>query len=183
MRNLFLFALLLIVIQVPAQKSKFGLQTLVQGGLLEGETGSAFQLQAINGVRHKTWAAGVGAGLDYYHARSVPLFLNLRKTFGSGKAPFLYVSGGYNFPWLRVQDKEWNYQSAKTGLYYDAGIGYQLPVLKNSALLFSAGYSVKEYSTKAYSDVVIAIYPSPPSDARTFDYTLRRISIKAGLRF
>ena len=34
-------------------------------GLLEGQTGSAFQLQSINGMQYQSWFAGIGLGLDF----------------------------------------------------------------------------------------------------------------------
>jgi hypothetical protein len=156
----------------------------VQAGLLEGEEGSAFQLHTINGVQHKTWFGGVGVGLDYYHTRTIPLFLSFRKAFQNGnKSPFLYVNGGYNFPWLREQDKDWYESTAKGGLYYDAGVGYQLPVLKTSTLFFTLGFSQKNFSI-TQKNGWMGIWPEPlPSPTHVFDYNLRRLSIQTGLRF
>ena len=172
------------VVTVQAQEKGLKFQSLVQGGLLEGEQGSALQLQTINGINFKTWSAGVGVGLDYYHTRSIPLFLDVRKAFSTQKkTAFLFASGGYNFPWLRKEDKLWMVSNSKGGMYYEAGIGYQVPVLKASALFFSAGYSVKEFSTTSQNGFVIAIYPSPAPYYFQNNYNLQRISIKTGLRF
>jgi hypothetical protein len=183
-RNLFKLLLLCIGLPAAAQTKNFTYDGSVAAGLLEGESGSAFQLQTINGVAYKTWSAGVGAGLDYYHSRSIPLFLAVRKSFGTSvKAPFLYAHGGYNFPWLRNVEKEWGYANAIGGLYADAGIGYQVPVLKKSALYFSAGYSQKNYSVEYAYPVYIDIYPAPPSATYKTDNRLRRLSIRMGLRF
>jgi hypothetical protein len=176
--------LLLASLQVAAQKKGLSYEGSVQSGLLEGETGSAFQLQTVNGVTYKTWSAGIGVGLDYYQSRSIPLFLELRKHFGAAqKAPFVYAGSGYNFPWLKASEKDWGYEKAHGGLYMDAGVGYQIPVLKKSLLFFSAGYSQKAYATYTAYPVMIDIYPSPPAQTYKLDYTLRRLSIKTGLRF
>lgn len=181
---LLIIVCLTLVLLAQAQKKRIQFQSMVQVGLLEGEVGSALQLQTINGIKYKTLSAGIGAGLDYYHTRSIPLFLDIRKAFGSNKkAPFIYVSGGYNFPWLRKAEKLWLVANTKEGMYYDAGVGYQLPVLKGSALFFSAGYSVKKFSTTNFDGVVIAIYPSPPLTYYENRYSLPRISVKTGLRF
>ena len=184
MRRVFYFVILFTGLQASAQKAGLTFQTSVQGGLLEGERGSAFQLQTINGFKHKTWAAGVGVGLDYYHTRSIPLFLNLRKSFSdNSKTPFLYLSGGYHFPWLKEEDKYWGETKADGGLYMDAGIGYQVSFMKKSALFFSAGYSQKNYSRTETDGIVIAIWPMPAPQSRKFDFDLRRLSIQTGLRF
>src|ERR1700712_5956221 len=67
-------------------------------GLLEGQTGSSFQIQTVNGAQYKSWFAGIGLGLDYYRYRTVPLFLDLRKEFGkSSNRLFLYADMGVSF--------------------------------------------------------------------------------------
>ncbi|HET7897958.1 MAG TPA: hypothetical protein VFL47_09820 [Flavisolibacter sp.] len=184
MKTFFPLLLLLFTLQAGAQKNTIAYDGSIRGGLLEGDNGSAFQLQTVNGIRYKTWSAGIGAGLDYYFARSLPVFLELRKSFGSSlKAPFVYAGGGYNFPWLKEEEKEWGFVEANGGLYADAGIGYQIPVLKKSLLFFSLGYSQKAYERLQSPPVWIDIYPSPPMPTYTYQYNLRRISIKTGLRF
>ncbi len=184
MRKIVHVMILFGCLQASAQKTGFQFGTSVQAGLLEGETGGAFQLQTVNGYQYKTWSAGLGVGLDYYHTRSIPLFLSFRKAFGTGaKTPFLYANGGYHFMWLRQKDKYWGETDADGGLYYDAGIGYQLPVLKNSSLFFTAGFSQKNFTRRESDGPVIAIGPAPPPQTRKFEYNLRRLSIQTGLRF
>lgn len=184
MRKIGMALVLFLSLQSAAQKSGFVFQSTVQGGLLEGSMGGAFQLQSINGIRYKTWTAGAGAGLDYYHTRSIPVFLHVRKAFGTGtQTPFLYASGGYHFPWLKDDDKSGGFTEADGGLYYDAGIGYQLPVLKKSALFFSIGYSQKSFSREEMDGAVIAIWPMPAPRTRLHEFDLRRLSIQTGLRF
>lgn len=185
MKPLFSLLLLLSCIYASAQKKAYTFQTSVQGGLLEGESGSAFQLHTVNGFQYNTWFAGVGAGLDYYHVRSLPVYLNVRKAFlNSGKTPFVYLSGGYHFPWLKEEDKLWHITETSGGLYYDAGLGYQLPVMKKSSLFFTVGFSQKAYSQRVDDGMWIASWPRPgPQQTRLFDYNLRRLSIQAGIRF
>lgn len=187
------FVAVILVFQLDAitqQVEKFKFNSINQFGCVTGAFGNALQVQTINGVSYKNFYAGAGIGLDYYYIRSIPAFLDVRKTIGSkNKAPFVYVSAGYNFPWLSNGDKGMLIESrgfvtnAKAGLYYDAGIGYQVPVLKKSSLFFSAGYSTKKFSTISYSAIAIDIYPPQPPVYNQYNYTLRRISIKAGLLF
>jgi hypothetical protein len=170
-------------LQGTAQQSKPAFHSIMQGGLLEGQRGSAFQLQAINGYAYKTWFAGIGAGLDYYHTRSIPVFLNLRKAFFAGdKSPFLYASGGYHFPWLKAAEENWFSTKGKGGLYYDIGLGYQVPVMKKSAFFFSAGFSGKDFSVEESDRVWITPWPMPEPNRRRFDHNLRRLSIQTGFR-
>lgn len=184
MKKLFAGLLLFVSIGVQAQKSKPQFTALVQGGLLEGEQGSAFQLKAINGVRYKNWVGGIGVGLDYYQSRSVPLFLAVRHFFRQTKGVFLYADGGYNFPWQTAEEKAWNYEAANGGFYGDGGIGYQFPLRNKSFLFLSAGYSQKQYSSEYAYASVLDVYPSPyPPQTYKVDYTLRRVSMQVGLRF
>ena len=169
-------------INAPAQQSKVTYQPLVQAGLLEGERGSAVQLQSVQGVRYKTWSAGVGAGLDYYHTRSIPLFLDVRKRFGKKEgSAFVYADGGYNFPWLTTTDKL-SFNHSKGGLYYDAGIGYELAAKKKSRLFFSAGYTLKKFETM-YDYIICPSIAPCVTQTNSYAYSLRRLSIKAGLSF
>jgi hypothetical protein len=181
--------ILIVIIILPSaiingQKTKLNFYSAVQAGILEGEEGSSFQLQSINGIKYKTWATGIGVGLDYYHTRSIPLFLDIRKSiFNSSKSPFVYASGGYHFPWSTTKDK-FGYANldSKAGIYYDAGIGYRLPVLKNNSLFFSAGYSLKRFSQEV-SYYTYCLTGNCPEYRQRFDYSFRRISIRTGLQF
>jgi len=185
MKNLLAGVVLVFAIGVQAQKAKPQFTSLVQGGLLEGEQGSAFQLKAINGVKYKNWIGGIGVALDYYQSRSVPLFLAVRHFFEpTTKGVFLYADGGYNFPWQTAEQKSWDYQEASGGFYGDGGLGYQFPLRNKSFLFLSAGYSQKAYSGKYAYATVLDIYPSPyPTQTYKIDYTLRRVSLQLGLRF
>lgn len=181
-----IICLLLFMFCAPAsaQKTKATFVTAIQGGLLEGEAGSAFQLHAVNSLQYKTWSVGLGAGLDYYGTRSIPLYGAFRKALRSSeKSAFVYLNAGYHFPWLRTEDKGWGETNANGGLYYEAGVGYQLPVLKTSSLFFSLGFSQKDFNIRHTDGAVIAIWPAPPVRSRLMEYNLRRLSIGTGLRF
>lgn len=172
----------MLALSAQAQNTKPKFNSLLQVGLVEGQRGPAMTLQTINGVRYQTWSLGAGAGLDYYHTRSIPLFLDIRKNIlKTDKTPFIYLDAGYNFPWLTEENKLYSSAEAEGGLYYDAGIGYAVPVLKNNALFFTVGYSSKRISTASGGPVDIFSSYIPPS--QRFEYTLRRISVKMGLGF
>lgn len=173
---------LLVSISAQAQTSKPKFTSSIIAGLVDGQSGPAASLQTINGIKHQGWSAGVGVGLDYYHVRSVPVFLDIRKNIlDKEKTPFIYVGGGYNFPWLTGEQKVYNYGESKGGVYYDAGIGYAMPVLKKSSLFFTAGYSVKQLTIS--SGMPVELYSSFIPPFSITEYSLRRISVKAGLSF
>jgi len=50
-------------------------------------------------------------------------------------------------------------------------------------LLFSAGYSKKYFSETVNAMPWLAIWPPPPQVYQKYEYTFRRITIKAGLSF
>lgn len=156
-------------------------------GLLEGEAGSAFQLQTINGVQYKNWFAGAGAGLDYYRFRGVPIFLDIRKIFPlATNTFFVYGDIGMHAPWLTQKQKDSNYYISvlsdfKNGLYTDAGAGYQICLGNKAALLISAGYSFKSLRGTQI-DYSPMSYDGPPAITK-LRYDLSRLSVKMGLKF
>jgi hypothetical protein len=106
--TLFLFFSLIVTcsfaqekVKVPVEKpSRF--QTIIQGGLLAGSSTESFALQTINGFRFGNWYAGVGAGLDFYMQRGVPLFADVRYHFSSQrKSFFIYTDAGVHVPWIK----------------------------------------------------------------------------------
>src|SRR5580698_558321 len=99
---LFQFAVMSIHAQQPQNKNAWCFQSINNIGLIIGQKDAAFDLQTVNGFRYKSMFGGVGVGLDYYGFRSVPLFADLRKYFGSNKnAFFIYEDCGVNFAWLK----------------------------------------------------------------------------------
>lgn len=165
------------------KKINFSSQNYV--GLLEGESGSKFQLQSINGVTYKTWFAGLGTGIDWYFRRSVPLFASVSREFlhRRNRSFFATADAGINFAWQKANYKNvWGYNETKSypGAYWNGGLGYKIGIGKGSdALLIQLGYSYKHIGEKVqYGDVIVFDDPLPPRDR--FDYHLRRCSIKIG---
>jgi hypothetical protein len=160
-------------------------------GLLEGQHGSAFQLQTINGARYKTWFAGLGTGIDWYYLRTIPVFLNLNKDFlkQENRNFFIAIDGGVNFLW---QDDHHSAESGFSeiksypGFYYEAGLGYRIGIgKKNDALLMQFGYNYKHIREKVRSIYpIVSLYPYEAfSSADYIDYDLRKLSLKIGWNF
>jgi len=160
-----------------------------QAGLLEGESGSAFQLQTINGLAYRSWFVGIGLGLDYYRLRSIPLFFDLRKEFGrSAGRFFLYAEGGIDFAWATDKQKndlsEYPYpvNDFQNGPYAAAGIGYKIIFTRNLALVISPGFSYKK--TELKSSNTICPFQGPCFvDNNLYDYNFYRFSLNLGLVF
>lgn len=171
------------VTQKPAVKIVYS--ALNEVGLLTGATGQAAVLQTIHGVRINRWFTGIGAGIDYYGMRSVPLFLNVQRDLSDkSKRPFLFASGGVNMPWATsTQNASKGYiGEARKGLYVDGGIGMKLQTKSIGAVVFSAGFSYKKTSDKVEMFSLWSSYwPPRPSD-EYFKYQYRRIVLKLGLQ-
>jgi hypothetical protein len=149
-------------------------------GMLWGEAGNYGQIQTINGVSSRSWFLGLGAGLDYYRFRSLPLFLSLtRQLMPSKNGLFLNLDGGINFPlYHRPSDGYYtpgfSTSNFSVGPYWNAGLGYKIKIpghKKDWGLSVLGGYSYKGLKEKADT------YPDP-SD---FDYRNKRWSLKVGI--
>jgi hypothetical protein len=166
------------------ERSKISLHSITQVGAIIGEKDDfALSLQVINGVSYKNWFAGIGASVDDYEYRSIPVFLDVRKYLqGKLEKFFLYADGGISFPWVHKEEKEFSNYVFKRGLYADAGIGYSFKIGKANALMFSGGYSIKKL-TKEKTDFYFTngqpIFMKP----NLYYYEFKRILFKVGLQF
>lgn len=161
-----------------------GLQfsSVLLGGVLAGQSGMNGLVQTINGIQYRKTGIGAGVGLDYYLERTVPVFLDVRRDlFNSRKTPFAYADGGYHFAW--VKDDHLFESDQKGGWFYEAGVGYKFPFIRKSQWLLSAGYSHKPYSKRVDVMPWSSVWPRPSESFQTYDYTLRRVVIKAGIAF
>ena len=174
--------------RVNAQKKiSFSSQNYL--GVLMGENIAKPQLQTINGVKINKWFAGIGTGIDWYYQRSVPVFASFSRSFlPKGKRSFLASADlGVNFPWSDENQYYYYYESGnqekQSGLYWATGIGYKLGLGKSdNALLVQLGYSFKQQSEK-YKSVYPCLIAPCPEDVVTYDYKLKRLSIKIGWGF
>jgi hypothetical protein len=152
-------------------------------GIMEGESGTALQLQTINGIRYGNWFAGIGTGLDYYYERSIPLFFSVARYLHSTKLP-LYFTGdvGYNFPWVKSLYYFETPGEYHGGLYWGTGLGYKFGFKNSNALLIDLGYNYKRL-TQTYEQPVQCLVPPCPTYKEFYDYRLKRLSIKIGWMF
>jgi hypothetical protein len=176
---LFVFASLFAAAQpdsVRASKSlsATSVHVLANAGMVAGKSGRDFQVQAIASVPYKSWFAGIGGGLDYYYWRTVPLFVDVRKTFSKPHALFLYGDAGWDLPWIKKSmGDSWYQQHFESGLYYDIGGGWNFKMGRRNGLLLSTGYSGKNLNE---------IRNANPAKTK-ITYALRRITVKLGFQF
>ena len=186
MKLFFITAFAFICVCTTAQK-KVNFSSQNYAGLLEGEHGSSLQLQTINGARFSSWFVGLGAGIDWYYRRSIPVFASINKDFLKKEKRSFYVSAnaGINFPWQTDNyHNEWGYIETKSyaGLYWSAGLGYKIGMgKKNDALLIQLAYDYKHLGEKVNDPYMIYESQNDPNDR--FDYHLRRLSCKVGWNF
>ncbi|HRP58424.1 hypothetical protein [Agriterribacter sp.] len=163
-----------------------------QVALVNGNNAVSGALQTVNGVGYGNWFAGIGAGIDFYRYRSVPLFLDLRRSFDvkKGNKLFVYADGGYNLPWVKRKEpvfsiwglpNKTDYKN-RGGAYMDAGFGYAVHVKGGNAFLLSAGYSHKYFSEKRTTTTITG-ENMETVDIQKFNYSMNRLMIKLGWQF
>jgi hypothetical protein len=167
-------------------KIRYGSQNYV--GLLEGEYKAAFQLQTIHGLRYKTWYGGLGAGLDYYMFRTIPVFATINKDLVF-KGRTFYISGdvGTNYPWINDNPHIMIFGEGSSkysrGFYWAGGLGYKaFAKNKTDAFIINLGYSFKRINQKRETP---GFCSDPPCSVNVeqFKYQLNRISAKVGWQF
>ena len=167
----------------PAKKGcSCSFSSINQLGIVSGSGGASALLQSVNGIRYKTWFAGIGVGVDLYKRGSIPVFLDVRKDiFNAANTPFIYADVGMHFPDKKiVSESPWYESEYASRFYSDAGIGYRMGKKSKRGFLASAGYSYK-YVTRLLQ------YKGPCGVAGCgnvmdsyYKSYLHRISIKVG---
>lgn len=164
---------------VAQEKEKVKFSSINQFGMLKGSSDQTYQLQTVNGVKYKTWFAGIGVGLEEYYVKTIPVFVDVRKNLLKQNAsPFLYADLGVSFPSEKEDKGAWQTSVYNKGLYYDAGLGYNIPIKGRLAFNFSAGLSYKKlHEERVYGEAFGG------NGKEYFEYSFRRISIKTALQF
>jgi len=169
------------------KKIKFSTQNYI--GFLTGSSDNALQLQTINGISFNKWFTGLGAGIDWYYERSVPVFVSAERGFQVTQKKNIYFSAaaGANLPWRQEyrDDLDWSWTTSKTspGFYWNAGFGYRINIGKqDDAVLLNLGFSNKFYKEKVSSTYPCLVAPCPVN-TESFNYNLRAVSLKLGYGF
>ena len=165
-------------------------------GISSGSSGSFGQVQTVNGIAKGPWAVGLGAGVDYYRFRSIPLFLSVSRDLEIGKRDwlFLFLDGGTNVAWHMRNLAGQGYITSSTfhgGEYWSGGLGYlwKLGDHTNKAVVLAAGYTVKklkEDQTTSTGNCCCGIpcpLETPASQQVVYEYLCRAYQFMVGFRF
>lgn len=178
-----LFALGSSLIATTQSKPIFRSQTYA--GILESESGTGLHVQTINGVGFNNWFGGIGTGIDWAGERTIPLFISVNKFLGSAKLPLYFTADlGTNFIWLHKSRRYFRDPGEyEGGIYWAGGVGWRFQMKSNNnAVLLNFGYNAKRY-TNRYETTSPCLVPPCPVDKTTYDYRLRRLSLRVGWMF
>lgn len=173
------------VTQQPAPKScSCSFASILQGGILKGEQGSYGLLQTINGIRYKTWFAGVGAGLDFYTYKGIPVFIDVRKRlFNKLSSPFLYADGGVYLDHVNNESSQFETQRFKNGSYFDVGAGYTIGLSRKTVFVLGVGYSYKYIRMQQTFKGCYGYPCNVAYSENNYDWAQNRLSLKMGFMF
>lgn len=178
-----LISVVLISFMMPAalsaQHKGVRFHSINSGGLIIGAKENNVLIQSVNGFAVNTFFLGLGAGFDYYKYNTVPLFADVRKTFGKRNLAFAYGDIGTNFSHKNKPGDELGFFTSykfREGLYTDVGLGYKATLIKRSFMLFTIGYSYKSLKNRTIATFCTDCEPN------ISDYTLgyHKILLKAG---
>lgn len=191
MRKYILIFILCAVVSIPAsaQKKKpvYRFSSFNSFMLMNGGSTTAAALQSVNGFKKNRWFAGIGAGLDYYLYRSIPVFINVSREFGTKKNKlFVFAGAGMNIQWVQeefdIKPIWWDPNQRNrfhNGFYTDAGAGVAFGLKNGHAVVMSLGHSLKTMKEKVwYTDWRTN---QPAEDI--YNYTFSRVALKMGWRF
>ena len=158
MRYLILLLCLGINYFANAQK-KLSYIGSIEGGILSGSKPVSSFIFTTQGIAYKQYTFGVGSGIDFYPFRSVPLFADVKRRFGTKAVqPFVQAAAGINFTSPGSSDaKLFSIYSGDghftNGFFAKGGGGLLFRAQKKWKLSLSAGYSYKtaSYTYKAFT--------------------------------
>lgn len=176
---------------VNAQKKAMKYNNITNIGWLNGSSQNDFTLQTINGITIDKWQLGLGVGLDNYGTKSIPVFVDVRRTFGNKQwQPLVYADAGVNYTlrWGNFAVKDFNnqyYFDLNNTFYGELGIGLSKKISKKTSLNITAGFSYKHLSYTEKDNYAFiytnSMYPYPVS--YDFDFYYKRLALRVGLQF
>lgn len=165
---------------------KYQFETGIVVGPVDGEKGTSVLMQSISGIKYKSYFIGLGVGLDYYFIRTIPVFVEFRKTLiAKHNSVFLFGDAGYAYPWASSNNKLMMGQmNLSCGHMLSGGVGYQISAFKSSFLQFRASYSYKQIKQTINGWPTIN---DPRVDwldySQHYNYKMNRLAIGMGLIF
>ena len=181
-RNALLLLILLPLFAIAQNKKSSApmkFQTSIGAGLLVGHSESSVNWQLVNGFKINNWFGGIGAGVDYYRYRTVPLFLSARRERLFHSNFFAFADAGLAIPAVRdnqrkefvVRDKYY------PGFYSETGIGWAIPANKKLSVRVSLGYSFRTVREEAEFPSFRSWWPSPNTEIE-YRYKFQLLTLK-----
>ena len=168
-----------------ANKKTIKFTSINSVGLLNGQISSTFTMQTINGISFKNASIGIGAGIDNYGYRTIPVFVDLRKTFGNNAIkPLVFADFGIGYPIKTdIPSGQWSNAytntSIKRSFCGEWGVGIE-KAIGSSSFFVTASYSYKKY---AYTQIMNWSYGPDGTNQARQDYHYNRIALRMGYRF
>lgn len=131
------------------------------------------------------YRAGLGAAIDQYTIRTLPVFchlsadLSLRKT-----TPFAYADPGIAFPWPREDEYPYNGKPDQklAGWHLEAGLGQRLRLgAEGQSLELSAGYSLETLRFRYRETAGMTPTGGTAIAWETYSYNFQRIVLALGI--
>jgi len=130
--------------------------------LLNGQGGVNGRLAVEAGYElRRGLSAHLGTAIDYYHTRTVPVYLEVHQALSDKPRHFFaYAGGGMNLPWPLTDEgsmgRGWGMVTPvayRGGLYTQTGIGRTLGRQTGRGFVIRLGHSFKSF-TESYTEQV-----------------------------
>lgn len=174
-----------------AQKPAFYLAPQV--GLLNGNSHAGKMFGLTAGLATTDWVYGIGASIDYYKLRSVPVYAEVKRMLGNNKnTPFLYANAGINMDWVlanqHYHQHNWGWGAPLTdcnfsnGHFLETGAGVNIKNKEGKGFSLSLGYSSKSLSESWTENIWDPLENKFTPTLRANKYSLNRVVFKVGFR-
>lgn len=181
----------LVAISAFSQKLKYA--GSVETALVNGSHETELAVNTTHGIRFGNWSTSVGAGIDYYRFRSVPLFIDVKRYIPLNKIqPYIQASAGVNIAWAtdeqRIIQKYWSSWWPQTdtlpfnnGFHSKLVFGVVFNPQKQVKIAAFAGWNYKTQSTTV--ETMVQNGSSWVSEPRITTYKMSRLSIGLNIGF
>lgn len=175
-----------------AQKKTVRFSNITNVALLKGSSQNAFGLETINGIKIDKWRVGIGVGIDNYGTKSIPVFVDVRRSFSNKKwQPLVYADGGidyhlYNDAFNSKLFDQTNMFKLFNTFFGEAGVGLSKAISKKNSINITLGFSYKQLSylerdfNATFPVIAGSLYNT--NDIQK-DFYYRRLALRVGMQF
>ncbi len=188
MRKLFFRVFFLLPVvgfsQNKQVKLKPQFQTSAGISFLAGQFEPAYQWQLVNGFKINNWFAGIGAGVDHYRYRTVPVFISARRDKLFNRNFFAYADAGVMIPAVKDEEKVpfAMRDEFSTGFYSETGIGYAFSSKGKLSFRISTGYSFRTLKEEVEEFSPSSMWPSP-NNISVYNYKFHLVNLRLAVGF